>query len=152
MTDSAFRDGRERCLEAVMRSWEDALLPSCPKEQMLKETVATMGRGAEDSQLPSEGEREFREASTFHGSLRRHHLLEGSLGDCQKSLNEMPFDLSLLRICSTYQQNQSKLQVLQQKLQLRQTFAGTSPWDRTRFGTPECRLQQSALQYPKILR
>ena len=70
MTDSAFRDGRERCLEAVMRSWEDALLPSCPKEQMLKETVATMGRGAEDSQLPSEGEREFREASTFHGSLR----------------------------------------------------------------------------------
>ena len=100
MTDSAFRDGRERCLEAVMRSWEDALLPSCPKEQMLKETVATMGRGAEDSQLPSEGEREFREASTFHGSLRRHHLLEDSLGDCQKSLNEMPFDLSLLRICS----------------------------------------------------
>ena len=82
MTDSAFRDGRESCLEAVMRSWEEALLPSRPQGASAeRDRLATMGRDAEESQLLSEGEGELREASTFHGSLRWHHLLEGSLGD-----------------------------------------------------------------------
>lgn len=48
--DSAFREGRESCLETVMRSQEDTLFPSRPHGASAeRDRLAVIGRAAEES-------------------------------------------------------------------------------------------------------